>query len=71
MLAEADGKVAMKKTQVYECHKRFRDGRASVIDDPLCGRQSASTNDKNIVCAMLCQVTDDISGSMNMSWKLS
>jgi hypothetical protein len=37
MLAEAYGKAAMKKTQVYEYHKRFHDGRANVIDDPLCG----------------------------------
>jgi hypothetical protein len=34
MLGEAYSKAEMKKRQVYECQKRFRDGRASVYDDP-------------------------------------
>jgi hypothetical protein len=34
MLEEAHGKVVMKKTQVYEWHKRFRDGH--VNDDTRC-----------------------------------
>jgi hypothetical protein len=34
LLEEAYGKVAMKKTRVYEWHKCFHDGRASVSDDP-------------------------------------
>jgi transposase len=38
----------MKPTQVYEWHKSFRDGRASVNDDPRCGRPSTSTNDEDI-----------------------
>jgi histone-lysine N-methyltransferase SETMAR len=48
MLEKAYGKAAMKKTQVYKWHKRFRDGRASVNDDPRSGRPSTSTNDNNI-----------------------
>jgi transposase len=38
----------MKKTHVYDWYKRFRDGRASVSDDPRCGRSSTSTNDENV-----------------------
>jgi transposase len=48
MLVEACGKANMKKAQVYEWHKRFRDGRASVNDDPRCGRPSTSTNDVDV-----------------------
>jgi histone-lysine N-methyltransferase SETMAR len=48
MLEKAYGKAAMKKTQVYRWHKRFRDGRASVNDDPRSGRPSTTTNDDNI-----------------------
>jgi hypothetical protein len=36
MLKETYGKVAMKKTQVYEWHKRFLHGHASVNDNPHC-----------------------------------
>jgi hypothetical protein len=32
ILEEAYDKVEMKTTQILECHKFFRDGRASVID---------------------------------------
>jgi hypothetical protein len=38
----------MKKTQVYEWHKRFDDGSASVSDDSRCGLPSTSTDDANI-----------------------
>jgi hypothetical protein len=37
----------MKRTQVYEWHERFRDGRVSVNGDLRCGRPSASTNNEN------------------------
>jgi hypothetical protein len=36
MLKQAYGVAAMKKKE-YKWHKRFRDGRASVNDDPRCG----------------------------------
>jgi hypothetical protein len=37
MLEEAYGKAAMKKMQVYEQHKCFHGGCASVNGDPCCG----------------------------------
>jgi hypothetical protein len=37
MLEEARGKAAKKKTQVYEWHRSFRNGRESVNDDSRCG----------------------------------
>jgi hypothetical protein len=36
MVGEAFGRAALKKTQVYEWHKHFRDGRVSVHDEPRC-----------------------------------
>jgi hypothetical protein len=42
------GKAGTKKRQVYERHKRFRDGRSSVNNDPCCWRPSNWTNDENI-----------------------
>jgi hypothetical protein len=48
MFEEAYGTAAMVKTQVYEWHQRFRDSRASVNDDPCCGRPSTEINDENI-----------------------
>jgi hypothetical protein len=36
------GTAAVKKTQVYEWHKRYRDGRVSANDDPRCGQQKES-----------------------------
>jgi hypothetical protein len=45
VLEVANGKVVMKRMQVCDWLKRFRDGRASVEDDSLCGQQSTSTND--------------------------
>jgi hypothetical protein len=40
--------MATKKTQVYEWHKSFRDGRASVNDDPRCARPLTSMKDEHI-----------------------
>jgi hypothetical protein len=45
---EAYAKVAMKKIQVYEWHKRFHDGSASDDGIPCRGRPSLSKNDENI-----------------------
>lgn len=48
MLNQAYGNEAMKKSQVYEWHKRFREGRVSIEDDPRSGRPSTSMTDTNI-----------------------
>jgi hypothetical protein len=48
MPEEAYGKAKVKKTQIYERYERFRDGRASVKDDPHFGQSPASTNDENM-----------------------
>jgi hypothetical protein len=45
ILDETYAKVTMKKTQVYQWYKSFRDGRASVNDDQRCGRPPTSTNE--------------------------
>jgi hypothetical protein len=40
--------VEMEKERVDEWHKRFRDGRASVIGNPRIGRPATSTNDDSM-----------------------
>jgi hypothetical protein len=56
MLEEAYGKSALTKTHVY-VWQIFHDGRANVNDDPLCDRESTSTNDENI--ERVCEMTDE------------
>lgn len=48
MLTEAYGAEALKKSQVYEWHKRFREGRVNTADEPRSGRPSTATNDEKI-----------------------
>ena len=48
MLTKAYGESAMSKTTVYECYKRFQDGREDVEDDEPRGRPSTSTTDENV-----------------------
>ncbi|GBO06129.1 hypothetical protein AVEN_35209-1 [Araneus ventricosus] len=48
MLKKAYGNDAMKKTAMYEWHKRFRKGRTNIEDDPRTGRPSSSTADENV-----------------------
>jgi hypothetical protein len=47
-LQEACGKGAINKTQIYELHKRSRDGRVSANDNSRCGLPSTSTDDANM-----------------------
>jgi hypothetical protein len=49
-LEEQYGKMAMKKTRVYEGHECFRDGPAGVKGDRSSGRRSPSASE-NSVCA--------------------
>ena len=38
MLQTAFGASCMNRASVFECHKRFKEGRESVRDDERCGR---------------------------------
>ncbi|GBO15495.1 Putative uncharacterized protein FLJ37770 [Araneus ventricosus] len=49
MLKKAYGNDAMEKTAVYEWHKRFREGRTNIEDDPRpAPARSSSTADENV-----------------------
>lgn len=48
LLNEAYGEASLKKSQVYDWHKRFRDGRESLEDDTRSGRPLTSVNPVNI-----------------------
>ena len=39
LLTVAYGEYATKKSSVFECHRRFKEGREDVQDDPRNGRQ--------------------------------
>ena len=38
MLQTAFGASCMNQASLFECHKRFKEGRESVRDDERCGR---------------------------------
>jgi transposase len=51
MLRKAYGADAMKKSIVFEWHKRFKEGREDVKDDERTGRPKTHRKDKN--CSLL------------------
>lgn len=48
LLKEAYGAAAMKKTSVFEWHKRFKEGRDDVKDDERSGRPRTRRTDENV-----------------------
>ena len=48
MIQKAYGDAALRRTTLFEWHKRFRKGRESVKDDERCGRPTTSRTDDNI-----------------------
>ena len=42
MLQRVYGEETMSRTRAFECHKRFKEGREEVEDDPQSGRPSTS-----------------------------
>jgi transposase len=47
MLTEACGADTMKKSSVFEWHKRFKEGREDVKDDERTGRPKTHRTDEN------------------------
>jgi hypothetical protein len=47
MLTEAYGADVMKKSSVFEWHKRFKDGQEDVKDDERTGRPKTQRTDEN------------------------
>jgi hypothetical protein len=48
MLTEACGADAMKKSSVFEWHKRFKEGREDVKDDKRAGHPKTHRIDENV-----------------------
>jgi len=48
MLSEAYGGEAMKKSSVFEWHKRFKEGHEIVEDDDRSGRSRSHRTDENV-----------------------
>ena len=47
-LQEVCGDATMSRTRIFEWHKRFREGREDVEDDPRSGRPTTSRTNKNV-----------------------
>jgi hypothetical protein len=48
MLTEANGADAMKKSSVFEWHKRIKEGREDLKDDKRTGRVKTHRTDENV-----------------------
>ncbi len=48
MLVQAQGSEAMKKSQVYEWHKRFREGGVEIKDNARSGRPTTAATNENV-----------------------
>ena len=50
LLQEVYGDATMSRTRIFEWHKRFREGREDVEDDPKSGRPTTSRTNENVEC---------------------
>ena len=50
LLQEVYGDATMSTTRIFEWHKRFREGREDVEDDPKSGRPITSRTNENVEC---------------------
>jgi hypothetical protein len=48
LLTVAYGEYAMKKSSVFEWHRRFKEGQEDVQDDPRSGQPKARRTDTNM-----------------------
>ena len=48
LLTVAYGEYAMKKSRVFEWHRRFKEGREDVQDDPRSGQPKKVRTDENV-----------------------
>ena len=48
LLQEVYGDATMSRTRIFEWHKRFREGREDVEDDPKSGRPTTSRANENV-----------------------
>ena len=51
LLQDVYGDVAMSRARVFEWHRRFKEGREDVEDDPRSGRPSTSATEENVEIA--------------------
>ena len=63
----------MSRTQIFEWHKKFKEGKEDVKDDPRSGRSSTSRANKNIervrekVCSDHCLTIRIIANELSMN----
>ena len=47
--------TTMSRTRIFECHRKFREGRENMKDDPRSGRQTVSRTNENVERVTLCE----------------
>ena len=70
----------MSRTRIFEWHKRFREGREDVEDDPKSGRPTTSRTNENVECVREkvhsdCRLTvrmiaDELSMNSERVWRI-
>ena len=48
LLQQVYGDATMSRTRIFEWHKRFREGREDVEDDPRSGKPTTSRTNENV-----------------------
>ena len=80
LLQEVYGDATMSRTRIFEWHKRFREGREDVEDDPKCGRPTTSRTNENVErvrekvrndCHLTVRmIADELSMNSERVWKI-
>ena len=80
LLQEVYGDATMSRTQIFEWHKRFREGREDVEDDPKSGRPTTSRINENVehvrekVCSdchlTVRMIADELSMNSERVWRI-
>ena len=80
LLQEVYGDATMSRTRIFEWHKRFREGREDVEDDPKSGRPTTSRTNENVEhvrekvrndsCLTVRMIADELSMNSERVWRI-
>ena len=80
LLQEVYGDAMMSRTRIFEWHKRFREGREDVEDDPRSGRPTTSRTNENVervrkkvrsdCCLTVGMIADELSMNNERVWRI-
>ena len=80
LLQEVYRDATMSRTRIFEWHKRFREGREDVEDDPKSGRPTTSRTNENVErvrekvrsdrCLTVRMIADELSMNSERVWRI-